>query len=236
MFRQLVRILLTGLILLLLASICTFLFLCWQINRTGAQDRAQAADAIIVLGARTTASGEPGPDLHSRTVHGVSLYQQGLAPAFICTGGYTGDRLSAASVACNLAISLGVPEERVHLADGSMTTGEDAISAGRLARQHRLQTALLVSHPLHLERARILFEGQGFTVFPSPTSTDLGAIPWSNRMWLTAREAVGIVWIGLEEIGVPYDWTVVLSEWVYGPPAGTVPSLVSPAPPGTETK
>ena len=37
----------------------------------------------------------------------------------------------------------------------------------------------------------------GATVFPSPTNTDLTTIPWRTRAWLTAREAVGIVWIGL---------------------------------------
>ena len=111
-----------------------------------------------------------------------------------------------------------------------MTTGEDAVSARRLARQHRLQTALLVSHPLHLERARILFEGQGLTVFPSPTSTDLSAIPSSSRAWLTAREAIGILWIGLEEAGVPYEWTIPLSEWVYG-----LPTDAGPAPLAAET-
>jgi uncharacterized SAM-binding protein YcdF (DUF218 family) len=111
-----------------------------------------------------------------------------------------------------------VPEEQILLADGSMTTGEDAISASRLATAYGLQTALLVSHPLHLERARILFEGQGLTVFPSPTSTDLSAIPWPTRAWLTAREALGILWIGLEEAGLPYHWTAPLSRWVYGLP------------------
>ncbi|NIV30769.1 MAG: hypothetical protein GWN58_15100, partial [Anaerolineae bacterium] len=45
----------------------------------------------------------------------------------------------------------------------------------------------------------------------------LSTIDWETRAWLTAREAVGIVWIGLEELGLPYDWTVALSRWVYGP-------------------
>ncbi len=102
------------------------------------------------------------------------------------------------------------------LADGSMTTGEDAASTRDLAVAHGWRTAILVSHPLHLERARILFEEQGITVYPSPTSTDLTAIPLGTRAWLTIREAVGIVWIGLEKVGVPYDWTRQLSEWVYG--------------------
>jgi uncharacterized SAM-binding protein YcdF (DUF218 family) len=100
-----------------------------------------------------------------------------------------------------------------------MTTREDAASARDLMLNRGWQTAILVSHPLHLERATLLFKGQGLTVYPSPTNTELEAIPWRTRAWLTGREAVGIIWIGLEEIGLPYEWTTLLSHLVYGQPA-----------------
>ncbi|MBN1135478.1 MAG: YdcF family protein [Anaerolineae bacterium] len=216
MLRRLVRGLLAVMGILFLAAVAAFLVLCWQINRTGSSDEAQPADVIVILGARVEADGQAGPDLRVRTLHAVSLYRQGLAPYLICTGGYQDDRLSAAAVACKLAVSEGVPQERALLADGSMTTGEDAVSTRDLVLAHGWRTAILVSHPLHLERARILFEEQGITVYSSPTSTDLAAIPLETRAWLTLREAVGIVWIGLEKVGVPYDWTIRLSKWVYG--------------------
>lgn len=216
MFRRLVRLVLAGTVVVVLAGMASFLYICWQINQTGARDQAQPADAIIVLGARVESDGQPGPDLRSRTLHGVRLFRRGLAPYLVCTGGYHNDRLSAAAVARRLAISRGIPKERILKADGSMTTQEDAVSARRLVAAYGLQTAILVSHPLHLERARLLFESQGITVYPSPTSTDLGAIPWRTRAWLTVREAVGILWIGLEELGVPPDWAAPLSHWVYG--------------------
>jgi uncharacterized SAM-binding protein YcdF (DUF218 family) len=171
----------------------------------------------VILGALVEPDGRPGPDLAERTLHGVRLFQRGLAPYIICTGGYTGDRLSAAAVACDLAVSQGVPAAKVLRAEGSMTTREDAVSAHDLMLSRGWQTIILVSHPLHLERARIFFESEGLTVYPSPTNTDLSHIDWETRAWLTVREAVGILWIGLEELGVPYDWTVPLSRWVYEP-------------------
>ncbi|MGD9048746.1 MAG: YdcF family protein [Anaerolineae bacterium] len=218
MLRRLVRALLTLVALVLLAGVITFLYIGWRINWTGTHDLAQRADAIVVLGARVEPDGQPGPDLRVRTLHAVALFQRGLAPYVICTGGYQGDRLSAASVACNMALGQGVPAEKILLAEGSMTTSQDAVSARNLMLERGWETAVLVSHPLHLERARLLFEGLGTTVYPSPTNTDLSTIPWQTRAWLTAREAVGIVWIGLEEMGVPYAWTHPLSRWVYGPP------------------
>ena len=217
MLRRLVRALLTLVLLVLLAGVLTFLYIGLRINLTGARDRAQQADAIVILGALVQPDGQPGPDLTERTLHGVRLFQRGLAPYVICTGGYTGDRLSAAAVACDLAASQGVPAEKALRAEGSMTTLEDAVSVRDLMLSRGWQTAILVSHPLHLERARIFFESEGLTVYPSPTNTELSNIDWETRAWLTAREAVGIVWFSLEELGVPYDWTVPLSRWVYGP-------------------
>ncbi|MGD9049436.1 MAG: YdcF family protein, partial [Anaerolineae bacterium] len=129
MLRRLVRALLTLVVLVLLAGAITFLYIGWRINYTGTRDLAQRADAIVVLGARVEPDGQPGPDLQVRTLHAVSLFQRGLAPYVICTGGYHGDRLSAASVACNLAQARGVPAEKILLAEGSMTTSQDAVSA-----------------------------------------------------------------------------------------------------------
>lgn len=217
MLRRIVRALLTVAMLLLAAGAITLLYIAWRVNYTGLKDRSQPADAIVILGAQVEPDGQPGPDLYVRTLHAAQLYERGLAPYIVCTGGFRGDRLSAAAVARDLAVSLGVPPDRVLLADGSMTTREDAARARDLMLAHGWSTAVLVSHPLHLERARILFEGQGLSVYPSPTNTDLGTIPWRTRAWLTARETVGIVWIGLEEIGVPYKWTGLLSRLVYGP-------------------
>ena len=216
MLRQVFRALLTLSALVLLAGAITFLYIGLRINLTGSQDKAQRADAIVILGARVEPDGKPGPDLHVRTMHAVDLFQRGLAPYLVCTGGYQNDRLSAAAVACDLAISQGIPPEKILLADGSMTTREDAARTRDLMVAQNWETAILVSHPLHLERARLLFESMGLTAHPSPTSTELDTIPLRTRSWLTAREAVGIVWIGLEELGVPYEWTLPLSRWVYG--------------------
>jgi uncharacterized SAM-binding protein YcdF (DUF218 family) len=203
--------------LLLLATTITLLYIGWRINHTGTRDSATRADAIVILGARVAPDGQPGPDLRVRTLHAVSLFQRGLAPYVVCTGGYRDDRLSAAAVGCRLARSEGVPLDKIVLADGSMTTREDAISASELMLTRGWRTAIVVSHPLHLERARLLFEAQGISVYPSPTNTNLTTIPWRTRAWLTARETVGILSIGLEEFGLPAEWTRLLSRWAYGP-------------------
>jgi uncharacterized SAM-binding protein YcdF (DUF218 family) len=49
----------------------------------------------------------------------------------------------------------------VHLADGSRNTIEDAQSTHEVMEQHGWHSAVLVSHPLHLFRARWLFRRAG---------------------------------------------------------------------------
>ncbi len=213
--RRLVRALLLAVELAILFLAALLGYLAWRINATGASDAAQPADVIVVLGAQVLPDGRPGPDLLERTQHGIALFQSRLAPALICTGGHASDARSAAAVARRLAARSGVPVESVLLADGAMTTREDAARTAELMRGRGWRSAILVSHPLHLERARLLFAREGLIVYPSPTSTTLSAIPWRARAWLTAREAVGIVWSALEEAGLPYEWTRVLSGWVY---------------------
>ena len=93
MLRQLLRAALTGIVLLILAGLSVFFAIAWQINRTGARDQAQPGDAIVVLGACVEPDGQPGPDLRSRTMHGIRLFQRGLAPYLICTEDYRDDRL-----------------------------------------------------------------------------------------------------------------------------------------------
>lgn len=229
MVRRLARAALAGLVVTGLVTLATVLYIGWRINRTGAADQARPADAIVVLGARVEPDGGPGPDLRVRTLHAVWLYKQGLAPYVVCTGGFQGDALSAAAVACRVAVAQGVPEGRALVADGSATTREDAARAAEVMAERGWTTAILVSHPLHLERARLLFTERGITVYPSPTSTDLARISWGARVWLTARETAGIVWIGLEKVGVPTEWRLELHRWVYGD-VGMAPRDPGPEP------
>ena len=50
------------------------------------QDQRQKTDAIVVLGAAQY-NGRPSPVLKARLDHGIKLYQAGLAPLLMVTGG-----------------------------------------------------------------------------------------------------------------------------------------------------
>lgn len=209
--------------LLLLAMTLTAVLvvgvLSWQINQLGSQDQAQPADAIVILGARVEADGSPSSDLLSRTYHAMDLYNAGLAPAVICAGGAGGDRLAAGAVACRFAVQeLGLPAGLALVVQDAdaWTTADEAAAVARLMEQRGWRSAIVVSHPLHLYRARWLFRREGVDVLTSPTNTDLGRIVPPLRAWYTLREAGGVLLAAVE------DWSLVdrllawLRDVVYG--------------------
>jgi uncharacterized SAM-binding protein YcdF (DUF218 family) len=205
-----------ALLLLLVLALLGFAFLAWQVDRLGREDLARPADAIVVLGARVNADGSPGSDLTSRTYHAVDLWKQGIAPNIICTGGFRNEPLSAASVCKRFATSLGVPGERVYLADGSTSTIEDAQVTQQVMARQGWRNAVLVSHPLHLFRARWLFRREGIDAVTSPTTTDTQRIFPPLRAWYDLREAGGIIVTALDAWSIiPRQWVAKLQTWAY---------------------
>ncbi len=217
--RRLLRAFLRAVLILLLLALLGFAVLTWQVDALGREDQARPADAIVVLGARVNADGTPGSDLTSRTYHAVDLWHAGIAPHIICTGGFRDEPLSAASVCKRFAVSLGVPAPSVLLADGSTNTIEDAQSTGQVMAQQGWRTAVLVSHPLHLFRARWLFRRAGIDAVTSPTSTDTQRIFPPLRVWYDLREAGGIVVTALDAWSIiPDQWVAKLQTLAYGLP------------------
>jgi uncharacterized SAM-binding protein YcdF (DUF218 family) len=197
-----------------LAVALGFALLAWQVDRLGQRDDARRSDVIVVLGARVEPDGRPSSDLSSRIAHAVEVWKAGQAPNLVCTGGFKNERLSAAAVCQRAAIQLGVPAERIFLADGTSNTAEDAHAAARVMAERGWRTAILVSHPLHLFRARWLFERAGVAATTSPTSTQLQRIAMPLRLFYTAREAGAIVATLLESWGwLPAGLKTQLQEW-----------------------
>ncbi len=190
------------------------MLLAWQVDRLGRRDDARPADAIVILGARVNPDGSPGSDLTSRTYHAVDLWNAGYAPALICTGGFKNEPLSAAAVCRRFAMELGVPATQVRLADGTGNTGEDAVMTARVMAEEGWKTAILVSHPLHLYRARWLFRRAGIDAVTSPTTTETDRIFWPLRAWYALRETGAMVVTALDTAGwLPPTWIARLQTW-----------------------
>ncbi len=125
------------------------------------------ADAIVVLGNRPPldAGGEVAPESERRVRRGVELYERGLAPILVVTGGSV--QPTEAEVMARRAEELGVPREAIVVEDRARDTPEnarfsvEALCRGRTPCHPRV---IVVTSPHHLRRAVALFRCAGADV------------------------------------------------------------------------
>ncbi len=176
-WRRGVRIVAVGNALVLLAM----LILAVVIVAYGAEDRAQPADVIIVLGGGT-------PGTTARALHGAALYAEGYAPYVLCNGANVSDGLSEVDRCAALLREQGVDPGAIVLEPRSRNTQENAVEARAIMAQRGWQSAVLVSDDYHLWRARWLFDRQGITVYPSPAQVTTGPMDWLEKAHAVLRE------------------------------------------------
>lgn len=129
------------------------------------------AQAAIVLGAAAWGK-QPSPVFRERINHAIDLYHAGRVGKLLFTGGYgKGSDFAESEAAKRYAIRQGIPEADILIETSSRTTFENLRNAKQVARQHQLQSFLIVSDPLHMKRAMAMAEDMGLQVNPSPTPT-----------------------------------------------------------------
>jgi uncharacterized SAM-binding protein YcdF (DUF218 family) len=194
-----------------IARLILTIWLCWPlavalIDGYGLQDHTQPAGAIVVLGSRVLPGGRPGPALTRRTRHAVALYQRGLAPLIVCSGGLGGNAPSEAAAACGLAAALGVPPEALLLEDQAHSTEENALYTAALGRAHGFDSVIVVTDGYHLFRASLLFRAAGLEPHASPAQITAGPMRLLERYARSTRELAALGWYWGKAI-VGYDGT-----------------------------
>jgi len=144
-----------------------------RIVQSAATDETRKADVAIVMGAAAYGD-KPSPVFEQRIAHGVDLYKRGIVQKLLLTGGF-GEKAEHAEseVARRYALEQGVPERDLLMENKSRTTLENLEQARDLMKTHGLSEALLVSDPMHMERARWMMRDLGVTAWRSPTPTTL---------------------------------------------------------------
>jgi uncharacterized SAM-binding protein YcdF (DUF218 family) len=143
----------------------------WRIMHGAGIDETRKADVAIVLGAAAYGD-KPSPVFEQRIAHGVDLYKRGTVAKLILTGGFgDGAEYSESQVAYRYAIGQGVPERDLLIEKSSRTTFENLKHACELMQTHGYSGALLVSDPLHMERAACMMKDLGVSAWRSPTRT-----------------------------------------------------------------
>lgn len=141
----------------------------WDIHRVGYLDRGRSADCVIVLGAAAWHD-KPSPVLRERLNHAIDLFKSGHANSLLLTGGYgKGADFAESEVGLEYCVELGVPRERIRAETESLSTVANLKKAKEIMDTEGWNTALLVSDPWHLKRARRMASDLDIPVFPSGT-------------------------------------------------------------------
>jgi uncharacterized SAM-binding protein YcdF (DUF218 family) len=165
-----------------------------QVWWVGKSDQARAVDAIVVLGVAQY-DGRPSPQLQARLDHALALWQEGLSPLVITTGGnQPGDRFTEAETSANYLIKgsliSAVPAESIVQENTGSSTRESLIEVSRIMQARGLHSVLIVTDPYHSLRSRLIAQDLELVAYVSPTRTSplRGASAVSRHV----REALGV--------------------------------------------
>ena len=158
----------------------------------GRRDQARPANAIVVLGAAQYV-GRPSPVLRARLDHGIALYERGLAPRLVLTGGTgQGDTLSEAAVGRRYVMRHGVPDSAILLENHGRTTSESLRAVAELLLARGDTAVILVSDPFHMLRLSILAKRMGLVPYTSPTRTSPISTSAGERWKYVLSESVKV--------------------------------------------
>lgn len=173
------------------------------IYTTGEESNAEPADAIIVLGSGLRRDGRPGDALRRRSIWAAQLYNEGMAPAVICTGGIGDGKTRSEADACREVLeSRGVPRAAIYLEEQSRSTEENAIYAREIMREQAWASAVLVTDSFHMLRANwvfdLYFDEDGIHHTRSPVPRE-----WMRTYFYvrhSTREIVALHWQAFKEL------------------------------------
>lgn len=149
-----------------------------------------SAEAIVVLGAAQY-DGRPSPVLQARLDHAAGLYEQGVAPVVVVTGGrQPGDRVTEAQASFGYLRAAGVPEGALLREVQGASTYESLAATARILRDEDITDVVLVSSPYHALRTRLIAEEVGLDAQASTADVESDDI--SGMIGNYARETVAV--------------------------------------------
>ncbi len=161
----------------------------FRVVQEGSLQEVHRADAIVVFGAAEY-SGHPSPVLRARLDHAFDLFQKGIAPVVITTGGAAADpSFSEGGVGRDYLEHRGIPERDLIAETQGSDTAQSAVRVAVIMRANGLHSCVAVSDAYHVFRIKRLLEHEGVGpvyVAPRPDSRPHGV---GQRLYAVLREA-----------------------------------------------
>lgn len=155
------------------------------------QESYPQVEAIVVLGGGTESRQTPRPQVEvngagDRVLYAAKLYQDGVAPKLILSGGnidFIGSRTTTpAEDMAEILDLIGIPREAMWLQSQSQNTYEDALYSAKILREEGIEKIILVTSAMHMPRSVALFQQQGLEVIPAPVDYSITQYSWDD-LW-----------------------------------------------------
>ena len=161
-----------------------------QVWWVGRSNEAAPADAIVVLGAAQY-DGRPSRQFQARLDEAVALFEAGIAPLVVVTGGrQEGDRFSEAEAATRYLIDNGVPANVITGEDQGHSTWESLDNLAAILLPAGIDDLVLVSDPFHLLRVRLSAAEAGFR--PATIAASESTVDGFDNLRQHVKESLGV--------------------------------------------
>jgi uncharacterized SAM-binding protein YcdF (DUF218 family) len=155
------------------------------------QPALRQSDAIVVIS---------GDEQMARFAEGINLYEQGFGKYLVFSGAAYDNGTSNADVMRELAIQRGVPARAILEEPQGEDTWGNAVYTRQVLEEHNLGSAILVTSPYHLRRAKATFDaaytGSGIElmVHAAPDSQ------WRKLSWWQQPETRRLTFTELQKL------------------------------------
>jgi len=163
---------------------------CVQVLQASGRDEARTVQAIVVLGAAQY-NGRPSPVLRARLDHAATLYERGLAPEVVVTGGkQVGDDTTEATVSAEYLARRGVPQASILREVKGRSSWQQLAAAAAFLKRRGITRVLLVSDGFHSARIAAIARELGLQGYTSP-ATD-SPIQGAGTLAYVGKETVAV--------------------------------------------
>lgn len=143
-----------------------------QVRQASRSDGARASDAIVVLGAAQYDC-VPSPVLEHRLDRALALYDDGVAPSIVVTGGKrAGDRCTEAEAGALYLLAHGVPDADILREVKGRNTWESIAASARFLTERGDTRVVLVTDDYHALRVRAIADELGLEAVVSPVGAN----------------------------------------------------------------
>lgn len=152
----------------------------------------EPAEVILIFGNKVEENGEASPRLQSRLDKGLELYEAGLAPLIIVSGGTGKEGFDESAVMKEYLVDHGVPEIAIHQDAKGVNTYWTAMN---LRTQYPdLSRVIVVSQHYHVFRAEKTLKEQGL---PSVQSASADIYEWRD-LYSSFREVLALYYYNIK--------------------------------------